>query len=285
MQSLNSGTTGSQAERSQPWQLQMFRRSLKKQRKLKALLEMTGDSTDQHCLLITCGDNNGALNWHFRARGGDWTWGDVAGENLEEISELLGEPVEHVAQDGFPFADAQFDYVVSIDVLEHLEDDQPFLRELRRVLRPGGRAVVTVPNGDPGLLANRIKWRVGMTPDVYGHTRAGYTVAELSESVEKAGLKAGDHGGYSRFFTEMMELAINFGYVFVLARKKGWAEPGHIAPTSSSELKTHGAAYRLYQLAYPIMRLISKLDDLLPSKGNYAVIVSAEKPRTQVEPR
>jgi SAM-dependent methyltransferase len=202
----------------------------------------------------------------------------VVGENLAEMAEFLGEPVLHTPEDDLPFRSDEFDCVVSIDVLEHLDGDQPFLNELRRVLRPGGRLIVTVPNGDPKLLANRIKWRLGMTPEVYGHTRAGYTVAELRGSLEQAGFVPVGHGGYSRFFTEMMELVINFGYVFVLSRKKGGAEPGHIAPTSSGELKTHGAAYRVYSVAYPVMRLVSELDGLLPAKTNNAVIVTAVEP-------
>jgi SAM-dependent methyltransferase len=239
---------------------------------------MVGDTTGQHCLLVTCGDNNGALNWHFRDHGGVWTWGDVSGENLEEMSELLGEPVNQVPEDRFPFADGQFDCVVSIDVLEHLRDDQPFLRELSRVLRPGGRAVVTVPNGDPRLLANRIKWRVGMMPEVYGHTRPGYTLAELADRVRQVGFQIVGQGGYSRFFTEIVELVINFGYVFALSRGQGAAKRGRIVPTSSGELETHGTAYRLYSLVYPAMRLVSKLDGLLPGKADYAVVVSAERP-------
>jgi hypothetical protein len=74
----------------------------------------------------------------------------------------------------------------------------------------------------------------------------------------------------------MMELVINYGYVFVLSRKKE-ENKGQIAPTTSSELKTHGAAYRLYGLFYPIMRLISQLDKLLPSRTDNAVIVTAVK--------
>jgi ubiquinone/menaquinone biosynthesis C-methylase UbiE len=265
-----------------PWQLQMFQRSLKKQQKLKTLLKLVGDVNGQKCLLVTCGDNNGALNWHFRAHGGDWTWGDVAGENLAEMSELLGQPVLHTPEDDLPFPDDEFDCAVSIDVLEHLGDDRPFLRELGRVLRPNGRAIVTVPNGDPKLLTNRIKWRLGMTPEVYGHTRAGYTIAELRDSIQQTGFIPVGHSGYSRFFTEMMELIINFGYVFVLSRKRGGAKPGHIAPTSSGELKTHGAVYRLYSTVYPFMNLISRLDRLLPAQTNNAVIVTAVGPGTEV---
>jgi SAM-dependent methyltransferase len=255
----------------------MFRRSLKKQLKLDALLKMLGDVSARRCLLVTCGDNNGALNWHFRARGGTWTWGDVAGENLAEIAELLGEPVHHVRNGCLPWADGQFDRIVSIDTLEHLEDDRPFLHELRRVLRPDGQAIVTVPNGDPRLLANRIKWRVGMTPDIYGHTRAGYTVAELSDSMRRAGFEPVGHSSYSRFFTEMVELAIDFGYVFVLSRRRKNAEPGHIAPTSSDDFQTHGMAYRLYSVVHPVLRWITCLDRLLPTKTGTAVVVSAAK--------
>jgi SAM-dependent methyltransferase len=265
-------------ETPQPWQLQMFRRSLKKQQKLDALLPVLGDVSLQKCLLITCGDNNGALNWLFRAHGGSWTWGDVSGENRVEMSHLLGEPVLHTPEEALPFVDDEFDCIVSIDVLEHLDGDQRFLGELRRVLRPGGRLIVTVPNGDPKLLANRLKWRLGMTPEIYGHTRAGYTAAELRGSMEQAGFAPLSHSGYSRFFTEMMELVINFGYVFVLSRKKGTTEAGHIAPTSAGELQTHGSAYRLYSAVFPLMRAITVLDRLRPRGPYYATTVEARKP-------
>lgn len=41
--------------------------------------------------------------------------------------------------------DASFDAVMAVDVLEHIEDDCAALRELRRVLRPGGWALLRVP--------------------------------------------------------------------------------------------------------------------------------------------
>src|SRR6266540_3703998 len=134
-----------------PWQLKMFHRSIKKQQKLKALLELLGETNGKKCLLVTCGDNNGALNWYFREHGGEWTWVDVSGENNDQISKLLNEPVYEFKSDDFQIPGEQFDCVVSIDVLEHLKQDQPFLKELKRVLKSGGKAVVTVPNGDDKL--------------------------------------------------------------------------------------------------------------------------------------
>jgi SAM-dependent methyltransferase len=44
-----------------------------------------------------------------------------------------------------PFAEDSFDLAVCLDVIEHLPDDRGALRELRRVLAPGGTLLVTVP--------------------------------------------------------------------------------------------------------------------------------------------
>jgi len=47
--------------------------------------------------------------------------------------------------DQIPFAPQQFDLIVLLDVLEHLEDDQAALLALRQRLKPGGRLLLTVP--------------------------------------------------------------------------------------------------------------------------------------------
>ena len=49
-----------------------------------------------------------------------------------------------------PLEDASVDAIASLNVLEHLSDDVGALTEVRRVLRPGGRAAIVVPAG-PGL--------------------------------------------------------------------------------------------------------------------------------------
>lgn len=45
------------------------------------------------------------------------------------------------------FPDGSFDLVVSFEVIEHVEKPQEFLHEIRRVLRPGGMAILSTPNG------------------------------------------------------------------------------------------------------------------------------------------
>lgn len=49
-------------------------------------------------------------------------------------------------QGRLPYEDAHFDAVVCLEVVEHLLDPRVVLREVRRVLRPGGRLVLSTPN-------------------------------------------------------------------------------------------------------------------------------------------
>jgi SAM-dependent methyltransferase len=57
------------------------------------------------------------------------------------------------------YADASFDLVTHTEVLEHVPDDRRALRELLRVLRPGGRMVFTVPMHDGASTIERARLR------------------------------------------------------------------------------------------------------------------------------
>jgi SAM-dependent methyltransferase len=56
------------------------------------------------------------------------------------------------------FADDMFDYIVSFQVIEHIEDDKALVREMARVLRPGGKLILTTPNRAMSLTRN--PWHV-----------------------------------------------------------------------------------------------------------------------------
>lgn len=56
------------------------------------------------------------------------------------------------------FEGGSFDYVVSFQVIEHIEQDIDFVREVARLLRPGGRFIVTTPNAPMSLTRN--PWHV-----------------------------------------------------------------------------------------------------------------------------
>jgi SAM-dependent methyltransferase len=265
----------------EPWQLRLFRKSLKKQQKLAALLKLIGPLTPaQQCLLVTCGDNNGALNWHFKQHGGRWTWADAEPESSDQIADLTGDEVLAVEKGNphIPVADDTFDLVVTIDVHEHLESTALLNRELARVVKPGGRVVVTTPGGDPRKLANRIKGWVGMDKSDYGHVVDGYDVPALQSQLRLAELTPVAKSSYSRFFTEMLELGINLAYVkFLSRRSKAKVEQGQIAPQNQDQVKSVEKTIKLYSLIYPGIWLVSQLDRLLPFMEGHAVIVAATK--------
>ncbi len=54
-------------------------------------------------------------------------------------------PLIQARLEGLPFPAETFGLVAALDVLEHLPDEMPALHEIRRVLKPGGVAVFTVP--------------------------------------------------------------------------------------------------------------------------------------------
>ena len=66
---------------------------------------------------------------------------------IEYVSADLEDPaaMEHFDITDIPHPDGSFDVILCIHVLEHVEDDRRAMRELRRILAPGGFAVVLVP--------------------------------------------------------------------------------------------------------------------------------------------
>jgi SAM-dependent methyltransferase len=267
----------SSANPTAPWQLRLFRKTLKKQQKLRLLLSHLAAVPGERFLLVTSGDNNGALNWHFRDSGGSWTWVEMENESVEPIGALLGEAVLKGEPDRIPVEDAAFDVTLSVDVHEHLPDCAAFNRELRRITRPGGHVIVTTPNGDSWKPVTVLKRAVGMTKETYGHRVYGYSIRQHTEMLREVDLVPVASGSYSRFFTEMLELGINFTYVKLLSRRDTGAKNGKISPTTGAELRRVEKQVRLYSKVYPVLNAISRLDVLMPFFTGYAVSVVARR--------
>lgn len=94
-----------------------------------------------------CGTGYGT---HLLSGKSSFTLGiDYAPQALEYArAHYAGERLAFVAMNCHRLAvrDAWFDWIVSLEVFEHLEDSDAFLAECRRVLRPGGRLILSTPN-------------------------------------------------------------------------------------------------------------------------------------------
>ncbi|MEX0800472.1 MAG: methyltransferase domain-containing protein [Dehalococcoidia bacterium] len=176
---------------------------------------------------------------------------DVYGFDIDEerVREGAGQVPNLVLSVGesIPFADDTFDVVLLHEVLEHVTNDVETLREVRRVLRPGGRAVVFCPNrlypfethgiflGKRYVFGNvpLVNW----TPDLLRnrlvpHARA-YTYRGLRRVYRKAGLRARLHD------------YVYPGFDHVMARRKvvGRALRALLYPLEHTPLRIFGLSH------------------------------------------
>lgn len=92
---------------------------------------------------LDLGAGQGAISQALQRRGFEVTAADV---NIDQFRASGVACVKHDLNLRLPFADEDFDLVMAVEILEHLESPRAFLREIFRVLRPGGLAVLSTPN-------------------------------------------------------------------------------------------------------------------------------------------
>ncbi|MFA7248196.1 MAG: class I SAM-dependent methyltransferase [Dehalococcoidia bacterium] len=102
----------------------------------------------------------------FARRGARALGTDIATERLVEAQQRV-EATATRGVDGFlaaagealPFRDGAFDLIVLNEVIEHVQDDRATLREVARVLRPGGTCILFAPNRLYPFETHGIYWR------------------------------------------------------------------------------------------------------------------------------
>ncbi len=110
--------------------------------------------------------------------------GDVSATILNIARKHYGEriPLEQFDAEHIPFADGSFDALIIFEAIYYLKDAAPFLREAHRVLRPGGRLLITTANKD----------LFDFTPSP--HSVAYLGVADLAEMLDAFGFSASFYG-------------------------------------------------------------------------------------------
>ena len=112
--------------------------------------------------VLDLGCRSGALTRHF-LEGNEVVGLDVDRSALAKAEALGIEPVQANVEDPLPFEDGSFDAVVAGELLEHLQFPDALVGEIRRVLRPGGVIVGSVPNAY--RVQSRLRFLRGHPPE------------------------------------------------------------------------------------------------------------------------
>ncbi|HEY3728971.1 MAG TPA: class I SAM-dependent methyltransferase [Solirubrobacteraceae bacterium] len=213
------------------------------------LLELFHRHISDHdrCLDVGCGDGGTSGIW-LNEWAASYVGVDVS-EAAVEMARDRGLDVRCV-QDAaaLPFEEGSFDVAVCVEVLEHLFEPQRAMVEIGRVLRPGGRVILTVPNVAhwrsrvDGLLG---RWNPrgdhlsATEPWRDAHLRF-FTIRSLTNMVQRCGFEVVARGGYDEHgFAH---------YVPGLRRLAGSAPP--TAPSRrAAELHPRLLAGRIYVVA------------------------------------
>ena len=112
--------------------------------------------------VLDLGCRAGALTRHF-LEGNEVVGLDVDRAALAKAEALGIQPIQANVEEPLPFKDASFDAVVAGELFEHLQFPDALVAEIRRVLRPGGVIVGSVPNAY--RLQGRLKFLLGRAPE------------------------------------------------------------------------------------------------------------------------
>lgn len=116
--------------------------------------ELLGEVGDGKAVLdVPCGE--GAFTKRMLEQGADVFSADFV--NILQIPHPQFSIVD--MNERLPYSDAVFDAVICIDGLEHIERPFDFIKECRRIIRPGGVLIISTPN----LTALRSRWRYLLT--------------------------------------------------------------------------------------------------------------------------
>ncbi len=131
----------------------------------------------QNPKILDVGCGTGA-NLEMLANFGEAEGVDVSDDALE-FCKLKGLKAHKGLAEKLPFEDESFDLVTALDVVEHLDDDVAGLREMNRVLKKDGSALIFVP---------AFMWLWGVQDDISNH-RIRYTKKQIVERLKLAGFE------------------------------------------------------------------------------------------------
>lgn len=126
------------------------------QRRLRMILEAAGDRTSGVGLVDGCGV--GMYVHHLQEHFPTLIGLDIEFERLQE-AKRRGKHLVNGKGEALPFSSNCFSFVLSHEVLEHVDNDQEAITEIVRALEPGGRLVLLCPNRGYPFETHGFYWR------------------------------------------------------------------------------------------------------------------------------
>lgn len=149
--------------------------------------EMPTRAAGEEYLVLDVGGGAGNMAHHLAHYG--YVIGLDNNRRPLDVAVQRGLDVCQATGDGMPFDHDTFDLVALLDTVEHIPDEFGVMKECLRVLKPGGKLIVTVP---------AFMWLWSYNDVINAHQRR-YTVPELAEKLSLIGFRI-KRISYNNFF-------------------------------------------------------------------------------------
>jgi SAM-dependent methyltransferase len=235
-----------------------FRKSLPLRIRLQEVARSLGDAEGLTCLDI--GSTDGAFCHHLRRLGGKWDTVVANEATAAVVRQVAPDNVYVFEGQSLPFKKKSFDAVVVADSLERIPNDEAFIEECHKLLKPDGKLIICVARLKPWSLIALLRRMFGQTFEKKGQVRPGYSETALFK-VLKDGFDVHSVRMYSRFFVELTTVVVE-------------ALRGRIVARDGDERRLS----LLYSISCVFYWLADQLDLLLFfNRGNYMIAMAKRR--------